>query len=99
MALIIQVKVVPSSGRNKYVLDKSGMLKIYLKNPPERNKANLELIQVLAKELKIPAAGITIMSGATSPQKRLKIDAPFSYEQILELLGIQTQMELFSKKR
>lgn len=98
MALIVQVKVVPSSRRNKYILDKAGGLKIYLKNPAERNKANLELIDLLAKELKIASSRIVILSGATSPQKRLKIDVDMSYEKLLDVLGIQTQMQLFNKK-
>lgn len=98
MALIFQVKVVPSSGRNICILDKSGALKIYLKSPPERNKANQELLKLLSQELRVPVSAITILSGATSPQKRLKIDADISYQKLLELLGIQTQMELFNKK-
>ena len=98
MALVLSVKVVPSSGRNKFILDKSGILKIYLKSPPERGKANHELIILLTKELRLPGASIEILAGHTHPNKRLKIQANLTFEQILERLGIQTQMALFNTK-
>lgn len=98
MSLIISLKVVPSSGKNKYILDKSGTLKIYLKSPPERGKANQELVQLLSKELKLPGGSIEILSGHTNPHKRLKIETSMNFEQLLEKLGIQTQLPLFTKK-
>jgi len=45
MSLVFDLKVVPRSGRNKWVLDKSGKLKCYLKSPPEKGLANKELIK------------------------------------------------------
>lgn len=98
MALMIAVKVVPSSGKNKFILDKAGTLKIYLKSPPEKGKANQELVVLLSKELDISRADVEIMAGHTSQNKRLKIVASLTWEQLLERLGIQTQMTLFTKK-
>ena len=98
MTIILSVKVVPSSRVNKYVLDKAGTLKIYLKSPAERGKANQELVALFAKELGLRKNEIEIVSGLTHPQKRLKIETTFTYEQILEKLGIQTQMTFFNKK-
>lgn len=98
MALIISVKVVPSSGRNKFILDKSGTLKIYLKSPPERGKANQELVALLAKELELRGGLVEIISGHTSANKRLKLETNLTFGQILEKLEIQTQMSLFNKK-
>lgn len=98
MALILSVKVVPSSGRNKFILDKAGTLKIYLKSPPERGKANHELVTLLSKELELRSGFVEIISGQTSANKRLKLETNLTFEQILEKLGIQTQMSLFNKK-
>lgn len=98
MALILSVKVVPSSGKNKFVLDKAGKLKIYLKSPAERGKANQELVGLLAKQLKMPLNSIEIVLGHTHPNKRIKLEVDLSFEQVLEKLGIQTQMTLFNKK-
>ncbi|CAN5175814.1 hypothetical protein BH09DEP1_BH09DEP1_7910 [soil metagenome] len=98
MALILSVKVVTSSGRNKFILDKAGTLKIYLKSPPERGKANQELVTLLSKELGLPGSAVEILAGLTNPNKRLKIQANLTLEQVLDKLGIQTQMTFFNKK-
>ena len=69
MPLILLVKVAPCSGVNKFVLDKTGTLKIYLKSPAERGKANQELVALLAKELDVRRNEIEIISGLTPPKK------------------------------
>ena len=94
MALIIQINVTPSSGRQKSRLNKSGILKIYLKNPPERGKANAELIKLLSKQLKIPQAQISIISGAISRKKHVKIETNITEEELYTKLGIHLQMSI-----
>ena len=54
MTLTCTIKVVPRSGKQKAVLDKTGRLKIYLKSPPEDGKANKELISYMSSMLKVP---------------------------------------------
>jgi uncharacterized protein (TIGR00251 family) len=92
MALIIALKVVPSSGRSAVMLDKSRTLKIYLKSPPERGKANAELIALIAKALKIPQTDVTLLSGETARSKKIKINSALTFDQLLEALGISRQM-------
>lgn len=94
MAFIIEVKVVPSSGCNRWKLEGEDRLKCYLKSAPERGKANQELIDLFAKALKIPASACTIISGATSRLKRVRIDANISCNELLAALGIERQMRL-----
>ena len=53
MALVIDIKVTPSSGTQKCTVDKSNTLKISVKNPPEKGKANAELLKLLSKKLGI----------------------------------------------
>lgn len=95
MPLIIDIKVVPRSGKNKWMLDKSGQLKCYLKSPPEKGLANKELIKLLAKALSIPQKEITIVFGAASRNKRLKISVDITFEQLLAFLKIEKQQSLF----
>ena len=97
MSLIIQVKVVPSSGRSKWAVDKTGILKAYLKSPPEKGLANEELVRVIAKALRLPQSEVGIVSGATSRTKRVKINAEIVYDQVLKALGIEVQLPLFNK--
>lgn len=95
MTAVIELKVVPSAGKQGCVFDKSGILKCYLKSPPEKGKANRELIKLLAKKLNLTQADIAIISGQISRNKRIKIDTELTEEQIHECLGIQKQMKLF----
>jgi uncharacterized protein (TIGR00251 family) len=94
MALIIEVKVVPSAGKNGWILDKVGKLKGYLKSPPERGIANQELIDLLAKALKIPKQKVILVSGATSRIKRIKIEHELTIEQLYDALGIERQITI-----
>ena len=94
MALLISVKVVPSAGRVAWALDKTGTLKCYLKNPPEQGKANRELIQLLARTLKMPENRITLVRGMTTRTKLVRIEVDYSYEQLLDRLEIQRQLKI-----
>ena len=95
MSLVFEVKVVPRSGRNKWMFDKSGALKCYLKNPPERGLANRELVKLVAKALRIAQGDVEIISGATSRKKRLKVDADLTIEQFFAAVGVERQQSLF----
>jgi len=95
MSTIFEVKVVPSSGQNKWILDKSGKLKCYLKNPPEKGLANKELAFLVAKYLSIPRDEVEIISGANSRNKRVKILLNITFIQLLDLFGLALQASLF----
>ena len=95
MPLVIEVKVVPSSGRVAWKLQENNRLTCYLKSPAEKGKANRELCTLLAKALRAPSAACTILSGATSRLKRLRIDTDWSFDMLLEALHIERQMKLF----
>ena len=82
MPVSIEVKVVPSSGKQECFWDKSGKLKCFLKSPAEKGKANNELLKLLAKYLEISALNLKIISGATARKKLVKIDCEISREKI-----------------
>jgi len=94
MALVIDIKVVPSSGRQKFVLDKSGQLKCFLKCAPEGGKANSELMKLLAQKLSLSKNDISIIVGATSRKKRIKIDSDVNFDELLSLLDIERQLTI-----
>jgi len=50
-----------------------GTLKIRIAAPPEKGKANTELIKFLSKHFDLPKNQITIISGKTEPLKLIKI--------------------------
>lgn len=95
MSLMLDIKVVPSSGKSECKLDKNGTLKCYLKSPPENGKANKELVKMLAKAIGVPQEKVYIVSGEASRNKRIKIEQNITFEQLLVTLGIERQMGLF----
>jgi uncharacterized protein len=71
--IIIDVKVIPRSGRAGIAGTRDGALLVRLNAPPVEGAANAELIEVLADALEVPKRSVAIVSGATSKQKRVKI--------------------------
>lgn len=94
MALICTIKVIPSSGRNAWALDKNGILKCYLKSVPEKGKANKELIKILADALSVAQRRISLVGGLTSRTKRVKIDLAINWEQLCEKLNLDYQQKV-----
>ncbi|HVP25187.1 MAG TPA: DUF167 domain-containing protein [Methanomicrobiales archaeon] len=54
--------------------------------PPERGKANREVIETLARALGIPAGSIRIISGETQSRKRVRV-GDITREAVLHVLG------------
>ena len=95
MAIILEIKVIPSAGQQKWVLESMSRLKCFLKSPAEDGKANRELIKMLSDTLDINRSDIFIVSGLTSRLKRIKIDTLVSYNELLQRLGFEVQHGLF----
>lgn len=95
MALIVDIKVVPQSGKQLIKLDKNDRMVCYIKSPAERGLANRELLKYIAQLCKITQADVTIIGGSMSRTKRIKIDAALTYEQFLKVLGLTKQLTIF----
>jgi uncharacterized protein (TIGR00251 family) len=73
----LKIKVIPKSHKNEIVEtmgDEEHTVKIRIKAPPEKGKANAELIKFLSKELQTSKANISIISGKTDHIKLLRIN-------------------------
>jgi uncharacterized protein YggU (UPF0235/DUF167 family) len=71
--MIIRVMVKPHSP-NPRIEDFGGNnLLVYLLADPEKNEANIELIQMLAKHYGVPWKNIKIKSGMTSKNKLIEV--------------------------
>lgn len=70
----IRIKVIPKSPKSEFVEEMAdNTLKIRIAAPPEKGKANAELIKFLSKHFNVPKKGITIISGKSDPVKLVKI--------------------------
>lgn len=75
MTQYLRVKVIPKSPETKIVETLSDeTLKIRIAAPPEKGKANAELIRFLSKHFGVDKKKITIISGKSDPLKLVKIE-------------------------
>ena len=70
--MIINAKVKPNSGK-QLVEMKEGVLHVSLKESAEQNKANIELMNLLAKHFNTSAKEIKILRGKTSRNKIVEV--------------------------
>lgn len=73
--LYLRIKVLPKSPKTELVDTLAdGTLKIRVAAPPEKGKANKELIRFLSEHYNVPKDAISILSGKTDALKLIKID-------------------------
>ncbi|MFH1831534.1 MAG: DUF167 domain-containing protein [bacterium] len=92
--ITIDIKVFPASGKQLCTADKAGRIKCYVKSPPEKGKANQELVKFLSKKLNLPQESVYIISGLTSRNKRVRIESANKLDTILAQLGVEIQMKI-----
>lgn len=71
--VIISVRVITRAGRSVIGGVREGALLVRLNAPPVDGAANAELIDVLADALAVPKRDVSIVSGISSKQKRVRI--------------------------
>lgn len=71
--VVIAVRVIPRAGRAGVAGTRDGALLVRLNAPPVEGAANVELIEVLAEALDVPKRNLTIVTGASSRQKRVRV--------------------------
>jgi len=74
----LKIKVIPRSHINEVVdlmigEDNEQIYKIRIKAPPEKGKANAELVKFLGKHLDIPKDRIEIIAGKSETTKLIRI--------------------------
>jgi uncharacterized protein len=69
----IAVRVIPRAGRSGLAGTRGDALLVRLQSPPVEGAANEELIEVLARALKVPRRAVSIVAGDRSRQKRVRV--------------------------
>jgi uncharacterized protein (TIGR00251 family) len=73
--LLVEVKVVPGASRSQVSGLRDGALLVRVAAPPEKGKANEELVACLAKALGLPKSAVQLVSGLGSRRKRVSMPA------------------------
>lgn len=71
--VIFRVKVVPGSSKTQIADVFDDMLKVRVSAPPEKGKANKCLTEYLAKILSVKKKDVRVVSGLTSPVKKIAV--------------------------
>ena len=71
--MIKQIKVIPNAKKN-LIKQEPERLKIYVTSPPIDNKANSQIIKLLADYYNLKKTDISIIRGAKSSLKTVKIN-------------------------
>ncbi len=81
----IAIRVIPKSRHQKLKFE-GDTLKVWVQSPPIEGRANDELIEVLAKNLKVSKIDIAIISGFSSKNKLVDI-VGVNVEELKKSLG------------
>ena len=71
--VLLPVKVVPKSSRDRVVGELDGALKIAVSAPPEKGAANKAVCKLIAKTLGLHIQQVRVDAGHGSPRKTLRI--------------------------
>ncbi len=82
MTRLVPVKVKPRSSRAGVRVE-GGQLLVRVLAPPEKSKANREVVRLLAEFFHVPATQITIVAGTCSRFKFLRIPDTMEVQRIL----------------
>jgi uncharacterized protein (TIGR00251 family) len=71
---VLAVHVQPGAKRTQVVGRHGDALKVRVGAPPAGDRANEAVIALVAKEFNLKASEVSVISGATTRDKRLKLD-------------------------
>ena len=72
--MIIDAKVKTKQQTNSIIKMDDGTYKISVKALPDKNKANIEIIDLLSKHFDTPKSQISIQTGKNSTKKRIILE-------------------------
>ncbi len=74
--LVLRIRLQPRASRDEITAIRQGRLCIRITAPPVDGKANAHLLRYLAREFGVSRRAVTLLSGASSRDKRVSILQP-----------------------
>ncbi|MBI1756236.1 MAG: DUF167 domain-containing protein [Fimbriimonas ginsengisoli] len=84
----IAVRVTPRSARNRLELQPDGPLKVWTTAPPVEGQANAAVCALVAKAAGLAKSRVSVISGHTSRDKRIRLEG-LSQDALITRLGGQ----------
>lgn len=72
-SVLLNIKVVPNSSRNRIAGLYADGIKIQTSAPPEAGKANRAVAEILARFLEVKPGQIQLISSPSNPRKQFRI--------------------------
>ena len=73
--VVVALRVTPRSSRDAIEgVDENGAIRVRVTAAPADGAANKSVQKLLAKTLGLPKGGVSLVSGATSRHKRMRLD-------------------------
>ena len=72
--LRLAVRVIPGARRSEVVGRVGDAWKLRVAAPPERGRANGELVALLARTLRVPRSSVRVARGHTTAQKLVEVE-------------------------
>lgn len=89
------ILVTPNASKERLILTSENQIKCYVQAPAVDGKANAAVIAFFAKKLGLGKRCVCIVDGEKSRHKSIVIDSDLSQKEILQLLGLESQDQLF----
>ena len=91
---LLKVVAKPGSKKQLLLLDsEEKFLAVAVKAPPDKGKANKEIVKFLAQTLDLPSSAMSIVHGQTSRDKSLLITCDLSFEVLKERIEKMAKKE------
>ena len=89
--ILLTIQVKPNSRQQELIINSNeNSVIIQVKSPPDKGKANREIIKMLAKILDISSSKITMVAGHTSRTKKIAIES-------IDIIRIKEKLERYYK--
>ena len=72
--VLLAVKAVPGAKRDEVVGRLGDRLKVRVSAPPEGGRANAAICELIARELGVSVRAVSVVRGASSPEKTVRIE-------------------------
>jgi len=84
---LFAVRARPGASRRRAEGERNGALMVETTAPPEKGKANSDIVKILARALDVPKSRVSIVSGEKGRDKRVRV-AGIGAEELAKKLAL-----------